>query len=160
RPDPRMPDAVWMRPSVVRSFTHEVAGSTPPTTAQPPAPPVPDSYAAAFARVQEELRHGNTFELNLSHRVTATSPLTPAQAYARLRRLNPAPYAGFLQHDVDDARGWLLSSSPERYALVTADRTCETKPIKGTTSRGASAVEDEESRRLLASDPRFRAENL
>src|SRR5690606_2057863 len=83
RPDPRMPDAVWMRPSVVRSFAHEVAGSTPPTTAQPPAPPVPDSCAAAFARVQEELRAGNTYEVNLTHRVTATSALTPAQAYAR-----------------------------------------------------------------------------
>ena len=57
-------------------------------------------------------------------------------AYLNLRDLNPAPYAGFLQHDVDGARGWLLSSSPERYALVTADRTIETKPIKGTTATG------------------------
>ena len=54
-------------------------------------------------------------------------------AYLRLRELNPAPYAGFVQHDVPGARAWLLSSSPERYALVGADRTLETKPIKGTT---------------------------
>ena len=54
-------------------------------------------------------------------------------AYLRLRELNPAPYAGFLQHDVPGHRAWLLSSSPERYALVTADRMLETKPIKGTT---------------------------
>ena len=78
--------------------------------------------------------------------------------------LNPAPYAGFLQHDVDGARGWLLSSSPERYALITrddeGDRTIETKPIKGTTPRGDTPEEDEELRRALATEPRFRAENL
>ena len=84
----------------------------------------------------------------------------PLAAYLRLRELNPAPYAGFLQHDVPGARGWLLSSSPERYALVGADRSLETKPIKGTTPRGATPVEDEEHRSRLASDPKFRAENL
>ena len=57
-------------------------------------------------------------------------------------------------------RGWLLSSSPERYALVTADRVLETKPIKGTTPRGHTAEEDELLRQRLASEPKFRAENL
>ncbi|QCX26257.1 anthranilate synthase component I family protein [Nocardioides jishulii] len=164
RPDPRLPDAVWMRPSVVRSFTHDVApgpdSSPRPAEATATPPPVPDDYAAAFARVQAELHAGNTYEVNLTHRVTTRSPIRPALAYRRLRALNPAPYAGFLQHDVDEARAWLLSSSPERYALVTADRTCETKPIKGTTPRGATPEADEESRRRLASDPKFRAENL
>jgi para-aminobenzoate synthetase len=92
------------------------------------------------------------------------SELDPVAAYLRLRALNPAPYAGFLQHDVEGARGWLLSSSPERYALVTRDeegeRCIETKPIKGTTPRGATPEEDEELRRALATEPRFRAENL
>ena len=88
------------------------------------------------------------------------SETDPVAAYLRLRELNPAPYAGFLQHDVPDARGWLLSSSPERYALVTADRMLETKPIKGTTPRGATPEEDEAHRERLARDPKFRAENL
>ena len=81
-------------------------------------------------------------------------------AYVRLRDLNPAPYSGFLQHDVDGARAWLLSSSPERYALVTPDRHLETKPIKGTTPRAATPDEDERQRERLASDPKTRAENL
>ena len=91
---------------------------------------------------------------------TRESDLDPVTAYLRLRELNPAPYSGFLQHDVADARAWLLSSSPERYALITPDRHLETKPIKGTTPRGATAEEDEAHRERLATDPKTRAENL
>ncbi|RYB94308.1 anthranilate synthase component I family protein [Nocardioides oleivorans] len=171
-PDPTLPDAVWMRPAGVRVFEHEVpaperspadrgslslsAVATPDKFSErPPAP-----YAAAFARVQEHLHAGNSYEVNLTHRIARTSDLDPVTAYLRLRELNPAPYAGFLQHDVDDARAWLLSSSPERYALVTADRHLETKPIKGTTPRGTTPEEDEAHRERLASDPKTRAENL
>jgi len=178
-----VPDAVWMRPSQVRFFEHgrvqdypagrgnlTLSGVATPTNVRfSPSPgdsdtsPPPD-YAAAFARVQEHLHAGNSYEVNLTYRVDATSELDPVAAYLRLRELNPAPYAGFLQHDVEGARGWLLSSSPERYALVTrsedGERTIETKPIKGTTPRGATPEEDEELRRQLATEPRFRAENL
>ncbi|HEY0642717.1 MAG TPA: anthranilate synthase component I family protein, partial [Nocardioides sp.] len=121
---------------------------------------VPEEYAAAFARVQEHLHAGNSYEVNLTHRLTRQSDLDPLTAYLRLRELNPAPYSGFLQHDVDDARAWLLSSSPERYALVTPDRNLETKPIKGTTPRGATSEEDEALRVRLSTDPKTRAENL
>ena len=43
---------------------------------------------------------------------------------------------------------------------MTADRTLETKPIKGTTPRGQTPEQDEAHRNALATDPRFRAENL
>ncbi|WP_183100682.1 anthranilate synthase component I family protein [Nocardioides pelophilus] len=179
RPDPDLPDAIWMRPSRIRMFEHGGAGlqespvdrgflrlsadampdkrqETPPTT--PPA-----DYEAAFDTVQEHLHAGNSYEVNLTHRLRIASRTDPATAYLRLRSLNPAPYAGFLQHSVPgrpDASGWLLSSSPERYALVTADRMLETKPIKGTTARGATRPEDKAARERLATDPKFRAENL
>ena len=178
RPDPDLPDAVWMRPGRgrVRLFEHEVlrenltfSGDVLPENVRNPritgdsaaaSPP----YATAYARVQEELHAGNTYEANLTYRVRQDAPDDdPAALYLRLRGLNPAPYAGFLQHDVTTvpgARAWLLSSSPERYALITADRTLETKPIKGTTPRGATAAEDERQRHELATHPKYRAENL
>ena len=176
-PDPSLPDAVWMRPREVRVFEHPetsasqvarlVAGA-PRTSASESGLDVraqraskpPSSYEAAFARVQEHLHAGNSYEVNLTHRLTRQADLDPVTAYLRLRELNPAPYSGFLQHDVAGARGWLLSTSPERYALITADRHLETKPIKGTTPRGATDEVDEAHRERLASDPKTRAENL
>ncbi|CAI9411533.1 anthranilate synthase component I family protein [Nocardioides sp. T2.26MG-1] len=165
-----LPDAVWMRPSGVRFFEHEPfreslrysAVATPDKRKDPryTGDPPPAPYRAAFAQVQEQLRAGNTYEVNLTYRIEADSGHDPVAAYLRLRELNPAPYAGFLQHDVPGARAWLLSSSPERYARVSADRTVETKPIKGTTPRGRTPEADEANRRRLAADARFRAENL
>ncbi len=163
-----VPDAVWMRAGQVRLFDHPAgAGRVPEgapgrTEGHPTrqAAPAPAAYATAFARVQEELHAGNSYEVNLTYRQETASDLDPVTAYLRLRDLNPAPYAGFLQHDLPGARSWLLSSSPERYALVTADRVLETKPIKGTLPRGRDAAEDERHRQALATDPRFRSENL
>ncbi len=158
-----LPDAVWMRPGPgqVRLFEHPI-GHKPAHLGPEPRGwgPIHAPYQAAFDRVQEHLHAGNSYEVNLTHRSTITSELKPAAAYARLRELNPAPYAGFLQHDVEGARAWLLSSSPERYALVTADRTLETKPIKGTTARGTTEADDEHQRERLRTEAKFRAENL
>jgi len=171
-PDPDLPDAVWLRPSHIREYEHPLVGqnlhlsgvATPDkrrnnrSTGDSDSPP--PAYATAFATVQDHLHAGNSYEVNLTHRLRTASPLSPAAAYLRLRTLNPAPYAGFLQHDVDGARAWVLSSSPERYALVDEHRTIETKPIKGTTARGSTPAEDAAARDRLASDPKFRAENL
>ena len=189
RPDPTgAPDAVWMRvrdPLVIEhaapvsphprgeAGTGEAAdglwsgvggrarneragvpsGGFPVPASQPP---VPSAYAEAFAEVQRELRAGNSYEVNLTYRERIDSEVDPVAAYLRLRELNPAPYAGFLKH----GETCLLSSSPERYATVTRDRVLETKPIKGTTPRGAMPEEDAALAERLASDPKFRAENL
>ncbi len=172
RPDPDLPDAVWLRPSHIREYDHLLVGHSshlsgvatpdkcrnPRSTGDSCTPP--PAYAAAFTQVQEHLHAGNSYEVNLTYRQRAASNLSPAAAYLRLRALNPAPYAGFLQHDVDGAQAWLLSSSPERYALITEDRTIETKPIKGTTPRGITPADDEVARARLASDAKFRSENL
>ena len=154
------PDAVWMRSRDIQFFDHPpqavVSRRSPARPPQPPGGAAPTWYAEAFARVQEQLRAGNSYEVNLTYRDVLGEAVDPLATYLRLRASNPAPYAGLLSH-----RGThLLSSSPERYATIDRDRWLETKPIKGTTPRGANAEEDELLRAQLAHDPRFRAENL
>ena len=115
-------------------------------------------------QVQEQLHAGNSYEVNLTYRLDADERPRPGRRRTcGCARSTPRRTPGSSSTTSDGARGWLLSSSPERYALVTARRRrphVETKPIKGTTPRGATPEEDEELRRALATDPRFRAENL
>ncbi len=165
-PSAGVPDAVWMRlrnptPLLSRGQAGEVEASRARvrdvTRAGSDRHERPlDGYAAAFAEVQRQLRLGNSYEVNLTYREQVESPVDPVTAYLRLRALNPAPYSGYLQHHGVH----LLSSSPERFATIDRHRTIEARPIKGTTPRGATADEDEEQRRRLAADPKFRAENL
>lgn len=161
RPWGRGPDAVWLRCTDVRFFRHEAARPAPPVAPGPTperagAPRPPSWYAAAFAEVQEQLHAGNSYEVNLTYREQVPPADDLLAAYLRLRAANPAPYAGLLTH-----RGThLLSSSPERFATVDADRWLEAKPIKGTTPRGAEPGADARLAEHLATDAKFRAENL
>jgi para-aminobenzoate synthetase len=145
-----------MRTSNVRIIEHPERSQPARPTEPVPRTGTPPEYAAAFEAVQEQLHAGNSYEVNLTYRLDVRSDLDPVTAYLRLRDLNPAPYAGFLQHQ----GSWLLSSSPERYATIDRHRMIVTKPIKGTTPRGDSAEEDEALRARLATDPKYRAENL
>ncbi len=117
-------------------------------------------YAAAFDTVQEHLHAGRSYEVNLTYRVATDAAAAPVEVYLGLRRRSPAPYAGFLQHDVAGARGWLLSASPERFLALDAERVAEARPIKGTLPRGATPAEDRALAERLASDPKSRSENL
>ena len=153
-------DAVWMRARHVRMFDHDLTPLSAQMAARATTSAHDPAYERAYKTVQQHLHAGNSYEVNLTYREQHRSDVDPATAYLRLRELNPAPYAGFLQHDLPDARAWLLSSSPERYALIDSDRMIETKPIKGTTSRGATPEEDAVLHHRLAAEPRFRAENL
>jgi para-aminobenzoate synthetase len=155
RPATDVPDAVWMRVRDPLVIEHEVSAE-PTGTVDAGDEPAPGWYADGFAAVQEELRAGNSYEVNLTYRERLTSSVDPVAAYLALRAANPAPYAGFLRHG-DVA---LLSSSPERYAVVDRQRWLETKPIKGTTPRGTDPADDDEQAARLAADPKFRAENL
>ncbi len=154
----RVPDAMWMRVRNPLVFDHPSPPELPGGggAVGPRAPDNWGEYVGWFDRVQEQLRLGNSYEVNLTYRQALRSTVDPVTAYLRLRDINPAPYAGFLQH-----RGVrVLSSSPERFATIDRHRWVETKPIKGTTPRGDTPEEDERHRHALATDPRFRAENL
>jgi len=135
-------------PAVVEARAASASGTVRDTA--------PAAYVAAFAQVQEALHAGDTYETNLTYRLTRTSDRTPEEIRAALEA---TPYSGMMVHDVPGARAWLISASPERFARIE-DGTIETKPIKGTMPRSADAAEDMANAERLRTDQRFRAENL
>jgi aminodeoxychorismate synthase component I len=114
------------------------------------------TYAKAVDVVKREIAAGNVYEANLTHRMERDFPGDPWSLYRALRRINPAPFACYLELP----ELTLAGSSPERFLHLGPDRRVESRPIKGTRPRGRHAAEDAEQRRALASSAKDRAENL
>ncbi len=114
-----------------------------------------EEYVEAVAAAREYICAGDIFQVNLSQRFEADLPITPYELYCRLRLINPAPFASYLNFD----GATVVSASPERFLRVQGDMV-ETRPIKGTRPRGRSAVEDEALARELLHSVKDRAENV
>ncbi len=97
-----------------------------------------ERYLEAVKRAREYIIAGDIFQVNLSQRFEADMPLPPYELYRRLRKINPAPFASYLNFDGVT----VVSASPERFLLLRSDRV-ETRPIKGTRPRGKDPARDE-----------------
>ena len=118
----------------------------------------PQRYLQGIQRILDYIRAGDVFQVNLSRewRGELGSDLAPIDLYRRLRRTNPAPFAGLLT--LDDGRA-VISSSPERLAEVRAGML-RTRPIAGTSPRSADAVQDRAWSDALLRHPKERAEHI
>ena len=112
-------------------------------------------YLKAVVMAREYICAGDIFQVNLSQRFEADLNITPYELYQRLRQINPAPFASYLDFDGVS----VVSASPERFLKVHGDWV-ETRPIKGTRPRGRSMGEDEALAEELLSSAKDRAENV
>jgi len=117
-----------------------------------------DCGRAAFAdrvrRVKAYVRDGDTFQTNVSQRLTAPAAVHPVAAFDALRTVNPAPYSALLEFPGVD----LVSASPELLLHREGDRLV-TEPIAGTRPRGDTPAEDAALERDLTGDEKERAEH-
>ena len=112
-------------------------------------------YSAKFARVQDYIRAGDAYQVNLTFPARFAFAGDPLALYARLRSSARAGHGGY----IDDGERAILSFSPESFFRI-ADGSIVARPMKGTAPRGADAGEDEHLRASLASSEKERAENL
>lgn len=146
-----------------------------PAVGPPPAPTATQAtfesdlaqagYAAAVRRVKSAVREGETFQANVSQRLTAPAAVHPVDAYDALRRANPAPYSGLVEFGGRPSGVDLVSASPE--LLLAYDPTADpergvrlrTEPIAGTRPRGATPAADAALADELTADAKERAEH-
>eukprot|EP00898_Chlorokybus_atmophyticus_P000726 jgi/Chlat1/1654/Chrsp127S01900 len=115
-------------------------------------------YLADIQICQELINDGETYEVCLTTAMQRKpAPALPLELYRTLRRVNPAPYAAWLQFN--DALS-ICCSSPERFLKLGSDGVLEAKPIKGTRPRAVTSEEDEAMRVRLQRSLKDRAENL
>ena len=154
----------------------EIQGALPPrqVSRTPAAPsfPMPDvdgaekiglcssfthtAYREAVSRVRDYILAGDIFQANISQRLEAPLVDPPWHLYRRLRTLNPAAFAAYLDFD-----GIIVASaSPERFLKLDDKRRVETRPIKGTRPRGVGPEHDFALGIALTESTKDRAENL
>ena len=113
-----------------------------------------EAFADRVQRVRRYVRDGDTFQANVSQRLRAPAAVHPVEAFAALRRVNPAPYSALLEFPGVD----LVSASPELLLDVEGDRIL-TEPIAGTRPRGDTPDEDDYFEADLLGDEKERAEH-
>jgi para-aminobenzoate synthetase component I len=114
-----------------------------------------DAYRDAVQRAIDYIYAGDVFQVNLAQRLLYPARGDALELYLRLRRCNPAPFAGWLDG------GWfqIASASPERFVSVR-EGLVETRPIKGTRRRTAWAEADLFAGDDLLQSEKDRAENV
>jgi para-aminobenzoate synthetase component 1 len=114
-----------------------------------------DEYCASIGRIKRYILDGDCYQVNFAQRFSVAADGDTWQAYKRLRQLNAAPFAAYLNMPHCE----VLSSSPERFLQLRSGRV-ETKPIKGTAPRGEDSIEDMMLAEMLKNSLKDQAENL
>jgi para-aminobenzoate synthetase component 1 len=123
----------------------------------PAATFTPEAYRRAVERVREYIFAGDVYQVNLSQRFQLPLRGSPFDAYLRLRRVTPAPFAAYI--NLPEVQ--VLSASPERFLHFNpGTRRVQTRPIKGTRPRGRTAREDRQLAKELLESEKDRAENV
>ncbi|HME69668.1 MAG TPA: aminodeoxychorismate synthase component I [Myxococcota bacterium] len=114
------------------------------------------TYGKHVVTVKEHIGAGDVYQVCLTHRLEVPFAGDPFAIYTKLRRSNPSPFAAYLE--LPEVA--IVGSSPERFLRLTIDRHVESRPIKGTRPRGASASQDAHLRAELLGSEKDRAENV
>ena len=136
-------------------YTSPATHKLPRKTQRPETPKGPKNYLDLILAIQEEIRHGDVYQVNLSHELKWPFTANAYDLFLKLIEINPAPFAAFLKGEDFS----LISSSPERL-LLKKGQQLETRPIKGTMPRGTTLEEDEKNKNLLLNSEKDRAELL
>ncbi|MFF2521900.1 anthranilate synthase component I family protein [Streptomyces liangshanensis] len=130
----------------LREVLDEVGARGAEAVAVVPEAPVPLSVrdtvdeATFVARAERCLAHigvGDSYQIQIGHRIDVESELTPLQVYQRLRHRNPSPY----MYLVPWAGRTVIGASPELFVRIQ-DGTLSMRPIAGTAPRSADPAED------------------
>ena len=118
----------------------------------------PKNYLDAVSAAKHYIREGDIFQVNLSRewRAVLQGRVSADNLYAKLRRTNPAPFAGLVRIGEEVS---IVSSSPERLINVGAGKI-RTRPIAGTFPRGVDKASDEKLSAELLAHPKERSEHI
>ena len=114
-----------------------------------------EQYLEAVQKCIDYIYAGDIFQVNLSHRLLHPAATDSVDLYMRLRRRNPATFAGYFATEEFE----IVSASPERF-LQVRNSVVEARPIKGTRARILVPEADLYAAEELRQSEKDRAENI
>ncbi len=131
-----------------RRFKNEAAFPQPDLTKS--------EYIKKVLGLKHHIKMGDIYEINFCQNFTASGKWeSPHAVYNALRSVSPTPYGAFYRvHN-----NYLMCASPENYLQKRGNRLTS-RPIKGTSKRGANPAEDALLKDRLYRDEKERAENV
>ncbi|MCM3136484.1 anthranilate synthase component I family protein [Paenibacillus polysaccharolyticus] len=114
-----------------------------------------EDFEQAVLQVQEYIRQGDVFQVNLSLRHEKQLQSSSEHIYEWLRIVNPSPYMGMLR----SPEFQLVSGSPELLVKVENGKV-SARPIAGTRRRGRDEAEDQAMADELLGSEKERAEHI
>ncbi|MFC4506000.1 MULTISPECIES: aminodeoxychorismate synthase component I [Streptomyces] len=115
----------------------------------------PDEHRRKVETVRALIAAGETYQCNLTTRMTAEADGDLLQLYADLAHAQGGAYNSYL----DTGRFVIAGASPELFFETRGERLLM-RPMKGTARRGSSEAEDREIVARLRSSEKERAENI
>ena len=157
-------DAVSKAEELVDKLLHGTGRPRPNPRSIGPASAAPEAFASNLSeqeyeervlRAKEYILAGDSFQIQVSRRLSKRLTADPFDVYRALRSINPSPYMFYLVFDQIK----LIGASPE--ILVTArDGTVTIRPIAGTRPRTGDPREDQALAEELLADEKERAEHV
>jgi para-aminobenzoate synthetase component 1 len=115
-----------------------------------------ENYLEKASKILEHIHRGDIYEANFCMEFFAENTvINPLEKFQKLNEISKPPLAVYFKNN----KHFLLSASPERYLKKVGEQLIS-QPIKGTSKRFVDAIEDENSKKQLAQDPKERAENI
>jgi len=115
----------------------------------------PERYVSVFNSLQELIRSGETYQVNLTYRLVARMPSSPWALFQHLVSAQRTSYSAYIH-----AGEWVICcASPEMF-FEKRGTTVVSRPMKGTASRGLWFEHDLEQGEQLRASEKERAENV
>jgi anthranilate synthase component 1 len=113
-----------------------------------------ETFCKRVQKIKDYIYNGDTFQVNIAHKLIMKSDLHPVNLFRALRSINPAPYSALLEFPSID----LIGASPELLFYSNND-TIVAEPIAGTRPRGLTNSQDLIFEHELLDNKKERAEH-
>lgn len=114
-----------------------------------------DDYLSRFQRVQNYLRAGDCYQVNLTFPMFADCDASTTELYAAFRRRQPGRYGAVVSLDKTE----IVSFSPELF-FERKSQNMRMRPMKGTRPRANDPLADKALLAEMKAEPKSQAENL